>query len=90
MLAPAAGLGAWRCRWSSTWVAHVSAVCSSDAQLVRELGADELIDYKKEDFTERSELWDVILDTTEIVLMKSAITRRNHLATSATGGSPIR
>jgi NADPH:quinone reductase-like Zn-dependent oxidoreductase len=45
--------------------AHVSAVCSGDADLVRRLGADEVIDYKKEDFTKRGELWDVILDMTE-------------------------
>lgn len=43
--------------------AHVTGVCSEDAALVRELGADEVIDYRHEDFTRRTERWDVIFDT---------------------------
>lgn len=45
--------------------AHVTGVCSRDAQLVRDLGAHEVIDYRREDFTARDEHWDVIFDTTE-------------------------
>jgi len=45
--------------------AHVTAVGSRDAELVRALGADELIDYTAEDFTARDARWDVIFDTTE-------------------------
>lgn len=43
--------------------AHVTGVCGEDASLVRSLGADEVIDYRREDFTRRAERWDVILDT---------------------------
>jgi NADPH:quinone reductase-like Zn-dependent oxidoreductase len=45
--------------------AHVTGVCSGDADLVRSLGADAVIDYTLEDFTRREERWDVIFDTTE-------------------------
>jgi NADPH:quinone reductase-like Zn-dependent oxidoreductase len=43
--------------------AQVTAVCSArNAELVRGLGADEVIDYAVEDFTRRTEAWDVIFD----------------------------
>ncbi len=45
--------------------AEVTAVCSGDPALARSLGADEVIDYKREDFTRHASAWDVILDTTE-------------------------
>ncbi len=45
--------------------AEVTGVCSRGQDLVRALGADTVIDYRAEDFTQRDERWDVILDTTE-------------------------
>ena len=43
--------------------AHVTAVCSTKSlDIVRSLGADEVIDYQKEDFTKNGQLYDVILD----------------------------
>jgi len=43
--------------------ARVTAVCSGrNAPMLRELGADQVIDYTQEDFTRGSERWDVILD----------------------------
>jgi NADPH:quinone reductase-like Zn-dependent oxidoreductase len=43
--------------------AHVTAVCNTkNVELVRSLGADEVIDYLHEDFTRNGERYDVILD----------------------------
>ena len=43
--------------------AHVTAVCNTkNVELVRSLGADEVIDYLKEDFTKNGRTYGVVLD----------------------------
>lgn len=44
--------------------AHVTAVCSArNAELVRGLGADEVIDYNTREFADGTSKWDVVMDT---------------------------
>lgn len=43
---------------------EVTAVCSArNADLVKKLGADHVIDYKKTDFTKQKEIYEIIFDT---------------------------
>jgi NADPH:quinone reductase-like Zn-dependent oxidoreductase len=43
--------------------AHVTAVCNAkNVELVRSLGADEVIDYEREDFTKNGKTYDVVFD----------------------------
>ena len=43
--------------------AHVTAVCNGkNVELVRSLGADEVIDYEREDFTTNGQTYDVVFD----------------------------
>jgi NADPH:quinone reductase-like Zn-dependent oxidoreductase len=43
--------------------AHVTAVCNTkNVELVRSLGADEVIDYTREDFTKNDKMYDVVHD----------------------------
>lgn len=43
--------------------AHVTGVCSTaNVELVRSLGAAEVVDYTREDFSKRGQMYDVIMD----------------------------
>ena len=42
---------------------HITAVCgTAHVDLVRSLGADEVVDYRQEDFTQRGQTYDAIVD----------------------------
>jgi NADPH:quinone reductase-like Zn-dependent oxidoreductase len=44
--------------------AHVTGVCSTaNVELVKSLGADEVVDYTAEDFSKAGQVYDVVLDT---------------------------
>jgi NADPH:quinone reductase-like Zn-dependent oxidoreductase len=64
VIGAAGGVGSLAVQIAKARGATVTAVASgSKADLVRSLGADDVIDYTREDFTDGSRRWDVIIDT---------------------------
>lgn len=57
------GVGTFAIQIAKALGAHVTAVCSGrNIELVKSLGADEVIDYTREDFAKRPERYDLFLD----------------------------
>ena len=57
------GVGTFAVQFAKIFGAHVTAICSArNADLVRSLGADHVIDYAQEDFSSGSARYDLILD----------------------------
>ena len=59
----AGGVGTFAVQLGKHFGAHVTGVCSGrNADMVRSLGAHEVIDYARDDFTRGNQRYDVILD----------------------------
>ncbi|HEX2312771.1 MAG TPA: NAD(P)-dependent alcohol dehydrogenase [Thermomonospora sp.] len=57
------GIGTFAVQLARTFGAEVTGVCSTrNVDLVRSLGADDVVDYTREDFTQRKGRYDLLMD----------------------------
>src|SRR2546430_4851008 len=63
VIGAAGGVGSFAVQIAKAFGAHVTGVCSGGkADLVRSIGADTVVDYTREDITDGTRRYDVILD----------------------------
>jgi NADPH:quinone reductase-like Zn-dependent oxidoreductase len=78
------GVGTLALQIAKAFGAQVTGVSSGEnAEVVRSLGADDVIDYTREDFTDGSRQWDVIIDTAgrrPLSKLRRALTNHGTLA----------
>ncbi|MGW0827678.1 NAD(P)-dependent alcohol dehydrogenase [Streptomyces sp. NPDC002845] len=85
------GVGTFAVQIAKALDAEVTAVCSArNADLVTSLGADHIVDYAKEDFTQSGQRYDVVLDLTAtrpLLDLRRALTPTGILVLGG-GGTP--
>ncbi|MET9508109.1 NAD(P)-dependent alcohol dehydrogenase [Streptomyces flavidovirens] len=83
VIGAAGGVGHFAVQLAKSFGAHVTGVCSTDKTgLVRSIGADEVIDYTREDPTDGSRRYDLVLDTAgnrPLSRLRRALTARGTL-----------
>jgi NADPH:quinone reductase-like Zn-dependent oxidoreductase len=64
VIGAAGGVGSFAVQLAKAFGAHVTGVGSTaQLELIRSVGADEAVDYTRDDVTDGSRHWDVVLDT---------------------------
>jgi NADPH:quinone reductase-like Zn-dependent oxidoreductase len=83
VIGAAGGVGSLAVQIAKAFGAVVTGVAStSKMDLVRSIGADEVIDYTREDFAEGARRWDLIIDTAgrrPLSQLRRALTRKGTL-----------
>jgi NADPH:quinone reductase-like Zn-dependent oxidoreductase len=83
IIGAAGGVGAFAVQLAKAFGAEVTGVCSTtQVELVRSIGADEVIDYTRQDVTDGTRHWDLILDTAghrSLSQLRRALTPRGTL-----------
>jgi NADPH:quinone reductase-like Zn-dependent oxidoreductase len=78
------GVGTLTVQVAKAFGAHVTGVCStSKVDLVRSIGADDVIDYTRQDFADGSRHWDLIVETAgrrSLSDLRRALTPKGTLA----------
>jgi NADPH:quinone reductase-like Zn-dependent oxidoreductase len=90
----AGGVGTLTVQIAKAYGAVVTGLAStSKLDLVRSIGADDVIDYTREDFTDGKRRWDVIVDTAgrrPLRQLRRALARRGTLViVGGDGGGPV-
>jgi NADPH:quinone reductase-like Zn-dependent oxidoreductase len=64
VLGAAGGVGSFAVQLATAFGAHVTGVASTtQLELVRSIGADDVLDYTRDDVTDGTRRWDLIIDT---------------------------
>jgi NADPH:quinone reductase-like Zn-dependent oxidoreductase len=93
VIGAAGGVGSLAVQLAGAFGAEVTGVCSTTkVDLVRSVGADHVIDYTRENFTDGQRRWDVIVDTAgrrPLSQLRRALTRKGTLViVGGDGGGP--
>jgi NADPH:quinone reductase-like Zn-dependent oxidoreductase len=94
VIGAAGGVGTFSVQIAKAYGAVVTGVAStSKLDLVRSIGAGDVIDYTREDFTDGKRRWDVIVDTAgrrPLRELRRALARRGTLViVGGDGGGPV-
>jgi NADPH:quinone reductase-like Zn-dependent oxidoreductase len=89
----AGGVGTFAVQVAKALGAHVVGVCSTrNVEMVRSIGADEVVDYTAEDFTHKKEGYDLVLDTVgnrSLSRMRRALAPHGTLLVVGAGGGRL-